>query len=586
MYAWGVGGGLAVAVGIMTGCGSSPTGTQANKGGPCTPSGTVNLAVNQGMTLSCTSGSQVTLTGAGATYLVVPQFAAGDVPYILESYSLGLAGNGGPVGAARIRAVSPTSAEATGIQGGNPLVLSSRALRNINRRQTTFDLKMLAANRKRSLSGVRTVRAGPTAKLHEMVSCHAPTIGSLCTFNVIANEEGTSFKAVIAALEYIGNNVYVYIDTTAPQPGFSGASLTTFGGYADTFLYPLDVNTFGAPTNTDGLGHVIMLLTPVVNGLTPSAECATQGFVAGFFNSADLNGDREGNGGEIFYTIVPDPTGRFSCSHTVADIEALTPGVFLHELQHMINYGHHVILNRGNAEEGWLDEGESIVATELGARYYQAKYPVGGRTNPNQLFPDSAESFITEHLIDSYNYLTLPETASVTLHTDADCCLAWRAGDWLLLRYLGDQYDSTVYARLENGSVTGTANLAAASGISFSQLFGNFGIAIYADSLPGVPRTPLPSPYRFAPPHNLRQYYQALYNVAAGQDGVTTPFPITVQGLSGSGSVSGAMVPGTVSFYELTTPAGSPTVTINFAPSGGGTFSSNLQAQVNVYRLN
>ena len=146
-------------------------------------------------------------------------------------------------------------------------------------------------------------------------------------------------------------------------------------------------------------------------------------------------------------------------------------------------------MNHGQPEEGWLDEGESIVATELGARYYQAKYPSPqGRTNPAQLFPDSAETFITEQLVDSYNYLTEPDTASVTLHTDADCCLAWRAGDWLLLRYIGDQFDSTVYARLENGTVTGTANLAQATGLAFPQLFGNWGIALYADSLPGQAR--------------------------------------------------------------------------------------------------
>jgi len=412
------------------------------------------------------------------------------------------------------------------------------------------------------------------------------SVSSTRDFHVISNADGTAFTTVAATLKYQGANVCVYIDNTAPPNGFTSAQLTAFGQYADSFLYPLDVNTYGAPTDIDGNGHVIMLLSPLVNSLTTPSQCTTEGYIAGFFDSLDLDdpGDPDSNAGEIFYQIVPDPTGSLSCAHTVGAVDSVTPGTFLHELQHLINNGHHVVMNHGQPEEGWLDEGESIVATELGARYYQAKYPTPtGRTNPAQLFPDSAETFVTEQLVDSYNYLTDPDTASVTLHTDADCCLAWRAGDWLLLRYIGDQFDSTVYARLENGAVTGTANLAQATGLSFPQLFGNWGIALYADSLPGQPRSAVPPQYRFTTPHNLRQYYQALYNVAQGQDGVTTPFPIALSEISGG--VSGQMVPGTVAFYQLTTPSSAATVTFNFGPQTGGTFQSILHAQVNIFRL-
>jgi hypothetical protein len=570
----------------MAACSGTPTGTsKVTPGGPCSPSGTVSLSVNEGTTIDCTNGSQVTVAGSGAVYLVVPQFAAGDVSYLFQDYTLNLAGPGSPGGAARLRAVSPPSVSAARMQGGSPLGLSSHAFQTVNRRQTQFDLKMLAAGRKRALSGQMSAPRGGV-KFNPLINCTI-AIGQTCQFYVISDDAGTTYTTVTATLKYIGSNVYVYIDNNAPVPGFSGASLTSFSQYADQFLYPLDVNTFGAPTNIDGLGHVIMLLTPVVNQLTTKATCASEGFVAGFFDSADLDGGGPpSNNGEIFYQIVPDSAGVFSCAHTVSEIEGLTPGVFLHELQHMINHGHHVIINHGLPEEGWLDEGESIVATELGARYYQAKYPYpGGRTNLSQYFPDSAENFISEQLLDSYTYLSLPDTASVTLHTDADCCLAWRAGDWLLLRYLGDQYDSTFYAHLENGMVTGTANLAQAAGISFQQLFGNWGIALFTDSLVGLPRTSVPSVYRYTTPHNLRAYYQALYNVAGGQYGVTQPFPITLSALNGSGNVSSSMVPGTNSFYELTTPSGSSTVTLDFGPPGGGTFSSILHAQVNVYRL-
>jgi hypothetical protein len=560
--------GLSALVSIWTACGGSPTGTPSQSQA-CNPSTTITLSVNAGTTVDCTNGSAVTVAGNGAQYLVVPEFATGDVAYSFQPYALGVVGGGSSLIAARVRSAGPS-------------ILSANRLHN--QRQIWFDLKMLAQAKKFASSGLHasSFGKGGAPPIHALTG----TCGASRSFYVISNDDGTTYTSVTATLQYIGSNVCVYIDNNAPSPGFTMAQLTAFGQYADSFLYPLDVNTYGAPTDIDDNGHVIMLLTPVVNALTTTAECNSEGFIAGFFDSIDLDdpGVPPSNGGEIFYQIVPDPNGQYSCAHTVADVVSITPGTFLHELQHMINNGHHVVINHGQPEEGWLDEGESIVATELAARYYQAKYPSpSGRTNPSQLFPDSAEPFISEQLVDSYNYLTDPDTASLTLHTDADCCLAWRAGDWLLLRYVGDQFDSTVYMRLENGTVTGTANLAAATGLSFQQLFGNFGITLYADSLPGQARDAVPSQYRYAPPHNLRQYYQALYNAADGQYGVTSPFPIALQ--ESSGGVSGEMVPGTVEFYQLTTPANASTVTFHFAPPSGGAFSSSLHAQVNLFRL-
>src|SRR5207245_5237781 len=154
-------------------------------------------------------------------------------------------------------------------------------------------------------------------------------------------------------------------------------------------------------------------------------------------------------GGEIFYSIVPDPGSTVSCRHTVAQVEGAIPSTFLHEVQHMISFGQHALVHGGHSEEGWLDEGLSLVAEELGARYYEAKFPPpSGRTNPNQIFPDSAENFIVGQLVDSYDYLTKPDTLSLTLHSDDEGGLSWRGGDWLLLRYVGDQKGAGVYATL------------------------------------------------------------------------------------------------------------------------------------------
>jgi hypothetical protein len=60
----------------------------------------------------------------------------------------------------------------------------------------------------------------------------------------------------------------------------------------------------------------------------------------------------------------------------------------------MINFSQKVVMRGVDPEEGWRDEGMSRIAEELGSIHYEALYPPpAGRTNPRQLFPDSAESY-------------------------------------------------------------------------------------------------------------------------------------------------------------------------------------------------
>jgi len=116
---------------------------------------------------------------------------------------------------------------------------------------------------------------------------------------------------------------------------------------------------------------------------------------------------------------VPDTAGTVSCAHGVGEVGLDVPGTFLHELQHLINYSQHVVVSGGAASSSWMDEGMSIVAEELGSVYYEKKYPCPGVQCPApQLFPDSSQGFIQDVLYDSYEYVLLPDTATITLSTD------------------------------------------------------------------------------------------------------------------------------------------------------------------------
>ena len=69
--------------GALVGCNTNTTPSLPNSppplGAACTPSDTIRLAVNDGITVDCSAGTVVTLEGNGDVYLVVPQFAAGGI---------------------------------------------------------------------------------------------------------------------------------------------------------------------------------------------------------------------------------------------------------------------------------------------------------------------------------------------------------------------------------------------------------------------------------------------------------------------------------------------------------------------------
>jgi hypothetical protein len=437
----------------------------------------------------------------------------------------------------------------------------------------------------------RTPTLGAAGELSAASSQVAqPDVGSMRSFRVIStlDDKATNvFKTVDARLAYVGTNVLLYVDTLTAANGFATADLSGIGDLFDKTLYPIDLDAFGPTSDIDQNGRLIMLMTPVVNALVTAAECSDGGFIAGFFTGYDLaSGSTDSNKGEVFYTIAPDPAGVSSCAHSVANIELTVPSTFLHELQHLINFSQHVIVHNAKvAEEGWLDEGLSIVAEELGSKYYERKYPAPtGRTNPLQLFPDSSQGFIGGLLSDSYHYLLEPDTTTVTLHSDSDGGLAWRGSVWLLARWLGDLKGETVYKRLEATALTGTANIEAATGEPFQRLFADFGIALYADSIVGVARSAVPLRDRFVT-RNLRQLYAALFRAAGPSADVPRAFPISVRSIAANQTVNASMLPGTAAYFRVDTPAGGGAVQFQFATPTGGALSSSLRPQVAIMRL-
>lgn len=551
----------------------------------CGAGGVVSLAVNQATTIDCSAGTVVDLAGAGAHYLIVPQFAASHVPKTAIAFNLGAQNSSltADIASSPSASLAGAAGDVPNGDDAGPLARAiafspQRGMQAPGARQAVFDVALRERARAAIGSGQWSHRAPSLAQRSPQATL--PAAGSIRQFAVVSTFDvnNPTYKTVGARLAYVGNNVLVYIDTLSPTNGFTPDQLTAFSQLFDQTLYPIDIAAFGSPSDIDGNQRVIMLLTPVVNALVTKTECETGGYVGGFFDGFDLvSASVNSNKGEVFYGVVPDPSASVSCAHTVSQLLDVVPATFLHELQHLISFSQHVVINNSNAEEGWLDEGLSLVAEELGSMYYEQKYPApNGRTNPAQLFPDSAEGFIIGALGDSYTYLERTDTATATLHSDADGGLAWRGSDWLLMHWLGDQKGAGFYQKLEHNTATGVANIESSAGEPFPGLFGDFSLSLWTDSIVGQPRTAVPPRNRFVT-RNLRVLYQAYYNAGGGP----RPYPVVPTSLSVGNTASGKMPPGTMMFYRVDAPG---SIRVKFSPPSG-TFAANLHPQLSIYRL-
>lgn len=533
----------------------------------------------QGATASADElSSCLELLGDGGTYLVVPQFPTASGPFN-TSYALG-SQSGTTVASGRLAA------------SGQPVPTAGPRLSL----QSRFDAMLRRRDHGIAMQRRPSSHLPLNANIVSAQTTTAPDTGSMRTFEVLSNPDTvTQFDTVTARLEYKGTNIFIYVDTASPSGGFTSAQLQAFGNWFDEVLYDIDVNAFGPPSDIDNNGHIDVLLSPVINSLTDRTTCKTLGYIAGFFFGADLvptEAQSEGvpsNAGEVFYAIVPDPNGIFSCAHTVDDLESTTPATFVHEFQHMISFNQHVLVRNASDEVPWLNEGMSHIAESLAGKYYMQKYPPpSGRTDASQLFPDSAEGFLSGDIFNSYTYLlnpaSLDDTASV-MNWPHDGTLAERGAVWLFLRWLGDQKGEGIFKSLEQTALTGVANVQAQTAESIPSLFGDFSLALYTDSLPGLSRDQIADRFKFPGELSLRAIYNRIFVANNGPSTLLPrPFPLEVTTLSPGAVADSTMPSGTMSFFMVEPTQSSGALSLFFTDLGGASFGSNLKAQVSVFR--
>ena len=391
--------------------------------------------------------------GPQASYLAVVQSTSQVGAARFDAGLLGVVG--APVAGA-VREAPPAPVGARGVADGPGLAHA----------KWEHFVRSLEAETLATTPSVRPVPVPATA------SSSMPEVGERRDFNVLGI--GGTFTEVTAEVLFVSQHAALYVDTSvlSDVPTSLVQRLATL---FDEPTFPLMAENYGEVSDLDGNGQIIILFTPVVNRLTPAGA---NGFVAGFFFGLDLLVDQaNSNQGEVFYLLVPDPTGEFSEPHSVTELELVLPAILAHELQHMIHFNERV-LKRGapRGDALWLSEALAHAAEDVVAEHFTAERDF-----------DTARLFNTENYSRAALYLEQPANWSLIVGAGA-ASLQERGAGWLFVRYLQERFGGAVLGGLTKSALTGTENVMAVSGSSWPELLADWGAALGVEDQPAQQR--------------------------------------------------------------------------------------------------
>jgi hypothetical protein len=515
----------------------------------------VDLAVGQTVTDVSGQGFCVHASSPSTEYAIIPYYNSGvaSATTVVEVKGQGIS----PLSL-------PTSDvfSAAGRPAPTPPLIINHAFENRLRVRERVEAKKRLGNRGGWRSSLDAARATAVTTV--------PAVGDLIQLNANANDFCDNPQLRTARVAAVTAKAIVVSDTSNPAGGFTDDEYRSIGVTFDTLIDPVDRGAFGAPSDIDNNGHVILFFTRAVNELTPMGSLSV---TLGFFFARDLYpktvapGPCPGsNFAEMFYLLVPDSGGIVNGNvRSKSLVLTLTNGTVAHEYQHLINASRRMYVNGvGTAfEERWLDEGLAHSAEELNFYASAKRTP---RTNidatafNDPLFTSAYSTFGINNFRRYSVYLATPETQAPIGFDADDDDLATRGAIWNFLRYSADHLplgtENTFWFNLVNSKTSGMANLTNALGTSPAGMLHDWAISVFLDD-----NAPNVDPRFLQPSWNSR-------SILTG-GGTSTPFPLVTHILSDNSQASLNMVGFGVSFLRFSVANGQDallTVTSNGQP--------------------
>jgi hypothetical protein len=328
-----------------------------------------------------------------------------------------------------------------------------------------------------------------------------PRTGQLLRLNarVTSACDTVSSAFRVGRVAAITERTIIVADTANPAGGFTDAEYRNFGLTFDTLAYPVDVANFGTPSDVDRNSRVIVFFTRAVNEQTPRN---VDYVVGGFFWERDLfpnnvardkGGCAGSNAAELFYMLVPDPTGSINGhGRSKAYVNEQTVGTLAHEFQHLINASRRLyVTDTDEYESVWLNEGLSHIAEEL-VFYRAASLAPRARLTSTALRSTSATYdmftlYGNDNLRRVLTYIRTPESRSPFGEDDE---LETRGATWQFLRYAADRLigaggsEADLWRKLVDSKRIGRPNLQEALGpaIPLDDWFRDWAVSNFADA--------------------------------------------------------------------------------------------------------
>lgn len=515
----------------------------------CTGSATpTDLAVGQVVTGIDGSGACIHASSDSAEYAIVPYF---DSPAPGSTIQLEVRGQGLGVYPSLSTTIFATQ-RATALRrpqpSSTPVVPDDDFEARLRQRERT-QLKPLITGQQAAFRARREASLATTTTV--------PAVGSFMTFNVNSSDMCTNPDNRTGRVVAVTNKAIVVADTADPAGGFTDAEYGSIGVTFDTLVDPVDEGAFGAPTDIDNNGHVILFFTRAVNELTPSNSSTV---VLGFFIQRDLlpktgapGPCASSNAGEMFYLLVPDTAGMVNSNIRPKDqVVSFTNGTVAHEYQHLINASRRLYVNGAgtNFEERWLDEGLAHVAEELNfyksaQRQRRQNFDITALNDP--VFAQAYATFGLNNVRRYETYLGSTETQGPIGVNSFDDDLPTRGAIWSFLRYCADHLpvgnENSFWFNLVNTTTTGVANLTHALGAPPDSIMRDWAISVYMDD-----NAPNVDPRFEQPSWNMRSIVTGGF--------AADPYSLTTRTLRDGGTTTLTLLANSVSFLQFTVPVG------------------------------
>ena len=355
-----------------------------------------------------------------------------------------------------------------------------------------------------SSDGIPVARVSADRQAGDTVSLRVPDINT----NVCQN--GFDIRAVVRR---VGQHSIWVEDVNNPSGGFTTSDFDRLSDEFDSRIYSELSDHFGTPTDVDGNGRIVIVVSRKVNEMSAN----TLGFVV----SSDFFGNQcpGANGGEFYYAKAPDPEGEIrdnenrTREYTRETARRDAPVLLAHETTHIIQFGRRFQLGDAQGSQAiWLLEGQATLAEEVVGHSYTGNAPRrnlgGGVALASNLSPTNNSWYLNAFVDLAVFYgfagregneaggTPLPQRPGAPegcgwLATDnPDPCISGRIAygvTWSFLRWLSDHFADQVggerelQRRIIQSPRSGFATLQEALGQDVRPLMAYWAASLYTD---------------------------------------------------------------------------------------------------------